>query len=212
MLVKRYKQTEAPPVQGNFFHGKGIYDAVTNASAKAIFDAVRTIKGSALTQADVDLVNAAIAPLPASKRVSKAGVDLIHSFESCKLTAYPDPGSRDGHPWTIGWGSTGPGIAKGVVWTQAQADARFAADLGRFEKAVALMAPVTTQNQFDALVSFAYNVGLAALNDSTLLRMHKAGDYAGAKAQFARWDKNDGKVMKGLARRRAAEAALYGAV
>jgi lysozyme len=73
------------------------------------------------------------------------------------------------------------------------------------------MAPVTTQSQFDALVSFAYNVGLSALNDSTLLRLHKAGDYAGAKAQFARWDKNDGKVIKGLARRRAAEAALYGA-
>ena len=182
--------------------------------SKALFDAVRIIKGAPLTQADVDAINAALAPSasPApSKRVSKAGVDLIHSFESCKLTAYPDPGSRDGHPWTIGWGSTGPGIAKGVVWTQAQAAARFLADLGRFEKGVALLAPVTTQSQFDALVSFAYNVGLSALNDSTLLRLHKAGDYAGAKAQFARWDKNDGKVMKGLARRRAAEAALYGA-
>ena len=146
----------------------------------------------------------------ATKRVSQAGVDLIHSFESCKLTAYPDPGSVDGKPWTIGWGSTGPGIAKGVVWTQAQADERFAADLARFEKAVALMAPVTTRNQFDALVSFAYNVGLAALNDSTLLRLHNKGDYAGAKDQFARWNKNDGKVMNGLTRRRAAEAAMYG--
>jgi lysozyme len=145
-----------------------------------------------------------------TKRVSQAGVDLIHSFESCKLTAYPDPGSVDGKPWTIGWGSTGPGIAKGVVWTQKQADERFAADLGRFEKAVALMAPVTTQSQFDALVSFAYNVGLSALNDSTLLRLHNKGDYAGAKDQFARWNKNDGKVMNGLTRRRAAEAALYG--
>lgn len=182
--------------------------------SKALFDVVRQIKGAALTQADVDALNAVLSPAPAApgKRVSKAGTDLIHSFESCKLTAYPDPGSRDGHPWTIGWGSTGPGIVKGVVWTQAQADARFAADLGRFEKGVALMAPVTTQSQFDALVSFAYNVGLAALNDSTLLRMHKAGDYTGAKAQFARWDKNDGKVLKGLTRRRAAEAALYGAV
>jgi len=181
--------------------------------SKALFDAVRIIKGAPLTQADVDAINAALAPSASqapSKRVSKAGVDLIHSFESCKLTAYPDPGSRDGHPWTIGWGSTGPGIAKGVVWTQAQADARFLADLGRFEKAVALMAPVTTQNQFDALVSFAYNVGLAALNDSTLLRLHKSGDYVGAKDQFSRWDKNDGRVMKGLTRRRAAEAALYG--
>jgi lysozyme len=146
----------------------------------------------------------------ATKRVSQAGVDLIHSFESCKLTAYPDPGSVDGKPWTIGWGSTGPGIAKGVVWTQQQADDRFAADLARFEKAVALMAPVTTQSQFDALVSFAYNVGLSALNDSTLLRLHNKGDYAGAKDQFARWSKNDGKVMNGLTRRRAAEAALYG--
>ncbi len=178
--------------------------------SKALFDAVRAIKGSALTQADVDAINVALAPPAASKRVSKAGIDLIHSFESCKMTAYPDPGSVDGHPWTIGWGSTGPGIAKGVVWTQAQADERFAADLGRFEKAVALMAPVTTQNQFDALVSFAYNVGLAALNDSTLLRLHKSGDYVGAKDQFSRWDKNDGRVMKGLTRRRAAEAALYG--
>jgi len=178
--------------------------------SKALFDAVRAIKGSALTQADVDAINAALAPPAAAKRVSQAGIDLIHSFESCKLTAYPDPGSVDGHPWTIGWGSTGPGIAKGVVWTQAQADERFKADLGRFEKAVALMAPVTTQNQFDALVSFAYNVGLAALNDSTLLRLHKSGDYVGAKDQFSRWDKNDGRVMKGLTRRRAAEAALYG--
>lgn len=179
---------------------------------KALFDAVRAIKGAPLTQADVDAINAAMAPVaaPTGKRVSPVGIALIHSFESCKLTAYPDPGSVDGKPWTIGWGSTGPGIAKGVVWTQQQADDRFAADLARFEKAVALMAPVTTQSQFDALVSFAYNVGLSALNDSTLLRLHKAGDYAGAKAQFARWDKNDGKVMKGLTRRRAAEAALYG--
>jgi lysozyme len=180
--------------------------------SKALFDVVRAIKGAPLSQADVDAINAALAPTaPApGKRVSSAGIALIHSFESCKLTAYPDPGSVDGKPWTIGWGSTGPGIAKGVVWTQKQADDRFAADLGRFEKAVALMAPVTTQNQFDALVSFAYNVGLAALNDSTLLRFHKAGDYAAAKLQFGRWDKNDGKVMKGLTRRRAAEAALYG--
>jgi GH24 family phage-related lysozyme (muramidase) len=181
-------------------------------SNTALFDAVRAIKGAPLTQADVDAINAALAPVaaPTAKRVSPEGIALIHSFESCKLTAYPDPGSVDGKPWTIGWGSTGPGIAKGVVWTQAQADERFSADLARFEKAVALMAPVTTQSQFDALVSFAYNVGLSALNDSTLLRLHKAGNYVAAKDQFSRWNKNDGKVMAGLTRRRAAEAALYG--
>lgn len=147
-------------------------------------------------------------------KTSSAGIDLIHSFEKCVLFAYPDPGSRNGDPWTVGWGSTGPGIAKGTIWTQKQADDRFAADLTRFEDGVTklLAGAPTTQNQFDALVSFAYNVGVAALGSSTLLRKHKAGDFPGAQAQFARWNKNDGKVTKGLTRRRAAEAALYGKV
>jgi lysozyme len=183
-------------------------------SNKPLFDAIRAIKGSPLTQADVEMVNRALGvaePPPTHKRVSPKGIEMMHAFEGCSLTAYPDPGSRDGKPWTIGWGATGPGIVKGTVWTQKQADDRFVADLARFEKGVAFLAPFTTQSQFDALVSFAYNVGLAALNDSTLLRMHKARDFAGARAQFARWDKNDGRVMKGLSRRRAAEAALYGA-
>lgn len=144
-------------------------------------------------------------------RTSHRGLDLIHSFESCRLAAYADPGSVDGHPWTIGWGSTGLGIATGVVWTQRQADDRFAADLAKFEKGVAgaLAGAAVTQGQFDALVSFAYNVGIKALTDSTLLRMHRAGDYAGAFGQFSRWNKNDGRTMAGLTRRRAAEAALY---
>lgn len=193
--------------------------------SKALFDAVRVIKGAPLTQADVDQINRAIAGEVAAAaatglKVSQRGIDLIHSFEQCRLSAYPDPGSLNGHPWTIGWGSTGPGIAKGTVWTQAQADARFAQDLAKFELGVNMLlggAP-TTQAQFDALVSFAYNVGLdidddtaaEGLGDSTLLRKHKAGDFAGAKGQFAAWNKNDGKVMNGLVRRRAAEAALYG--
>jgi lysozyme len=143
-------------------------------------------------------------------RTSQRGIDLIHSFESCKLNAYADPGSINGDPWTIGWGSTGPDVKPGTVWTQKQADDRFKADLSKFETAVHNMAPRASQNQFDALVSFAYNIGTHALKNSTLLRMHNAGDYAGAKAQFARWNKNDGKVMAGLTRRRAAEAALYG--
>lgn len=153
-------------------------------------------------------------------KTSAAGIALIHSFEKCVLFAYPDPGSRSGDPWTVGWGSTGPDIRKGTIWTQKQADDRFAADLIRFEDGVTklLAGAPTTQNQFDALVSFAYNVGLdidtdttaEGLGDSTLLRKHKAGDFAGAQAQFAAWNKNDGKVMKGLVRRRAAEAALYG--
>lgn len=188
-------------------------------NAKALFDAIRTIKGSGLTQADVDLVNAALsdlegrsAPIPTQGlSPSQDAIDLMHEFEGCKLTAYPDPGSRDGHPWTIGWGSTGPGIAKGTVWTQKQADDRFAADVAKFGSRVRdlLNKAPTTQSQFDAMVSFAYNVGVGAFGSSTLLKLHKAGDYAGAAKQFARWNKNDGKVMNGLVRRRAAEAALY---
>jgi GH24 family phage-related lysozyme (muramidase) len=137
---------------------------------------------------------------------------LMHQFEGCRLKAYPDPGSRDGHPWTIGWGSTGAGIGPGVVWTQEQADERFLTDLSAFGDRVAKLlddAP-TTAHQMAALVSLAYNIGTTALAGSTVLRRHKAGNYAGAKAAFASWRFNDGEVMKGLERRRAAEAELYG--
>lgn len=141
---------------------------------------------------------------------SKACADLVKQFEGCVLKAYPDPGSG-GDPWTIGVGATGPGISKGVVWTQQQADDRLMADLARFGRGVwnAIAEKETTQNRFDALVSFAFNVGLGNLLSSTLLRKHVAGDYEGAAEQFARWSKANGKTMKGLVRRRQAEAALY---
>jgi GH24 family phage-related lysozyme (muramidase) len=148
---------------------------------------------------------------PAAKlSPSRAALELIKQFEGCRLAAYPDPGSG-GDPWTIGWGSTGPGIRKGVTWTQQQADDRLKADVDQFaEKVAALIGGArTAQHQFDALVSFAYNVGEGNLASSTLLKMHKSGDYVGAAAQFGRWNKAAGKAMPGLTRRRAAEAALY---
>lgn len=143
-------------------------------------------------------------------RLSAAGAAVAHHFEQCRLVAYPDPGSRDGTPWTIGWGHTGPEVRKGLVWTQQQADAAFAKDMQRFERAVEhnVIVPLT-QGQFDALVLFAYNVGEDAFKNSTLLRKLNVLDYSGAQAQFARWNKNDGRVMRGLIRRRAAEAALF---
>lgn len=141
-------------------------------------------------------------------RISANGIAVAHYFESCQLVAYPDPGSKDGKPWTIGWGHTGPEVVKGLVWTQAQADAAFENDLLKFEARVARLVKVPlTQGQYDALVLFDYNTG--ALHSSTLLKLLNAGDYAGAQAQFKRWNKNDGKVMRGLIRRRAAEAALW---
>ncbi|HYI43718.1 MAG TPA: lysozyme [Sphingomicrobium sp.] len=148
---------------------------------------------------------------PPGPKINAAGLALMRNFEGCKLEAYPDPGSRDGNPWTIGWGATGPGIHKGVRWTQEQADARHEEDVARFAIGVERLldgAP-TNDNQFSALVSLAYNIGLGALAGSTLLKMHKAGDYANAAQQFLRWNRNDGAVMRGLSRRRAAEKALY---
>ncbi len=170
-----------------------------------------------LIDAGIDAALAAIpsptfgAPPTTGRHVSPKGIALMHEFEGCKLDAYPDPGSRDGNPWTIGFGSTGPGIHKGVTWTQEQADERFAADLAKFAAQVdkAIGSAPTTPNQFSAMVALAYNIGIAGFIKSTVLRKHKAEDYHGAAAAFSMWSKNDGKIMRGLVRRRAAEADLY---
>lgn len=143
-------------------------------------------------------------------KTSQAGIDLIHSFETLRLKAYPDPGSKDGKPWTNGWGSTGPDIKEGTAWTKEYADARFASKLTEVEAAVSKAVAVQlTQNQFDALVSFTYNLGIGNLKSSTLLKMLNEGFYANAGLQLLRWDKNDGKVMAGLTRRRKAELKLF---
>jgi lysozyme len=143
---------------------------------------------------------------------------LIQKFEGCErkrpdgsFEAYPDPGTG-GDPWTIGWGSTGADIKPETVWSQAQCDARFGDHVAEFAEGVAsaLGGAKTSQAQFDAMVCFAYNVGLPNFRSSSLLRKHKAGDFAGAAAEFAKWNKANKKVMAGLTRRRAAESALYG--
>jgi GH24 family phage-related lysozyme (muramidase) len=138
---------------------------------------------------------------------SPACIALIKSFEQCRLTAYlPTPKDKP----TIGWGTTGADIHLGMTWTQEQCDARFAADLDRFALGVsAALTGQTSQPQFDAMTSLAYNIGLGAFESSTLLRLHDAGDFTAADAQFARWNKQAGQVLPGLTRRRAAEAAMY---
>lgn len=142
-------------------------------------------------------------------QVSANGIAVLHYFESCRLTAYPDPGTG-GAPWTIGWGHTGPEVVKGLNWTQLKADEVFAQDLAKFESGVgALLKHGATQAQFDALVCFAYNCGLTALKGSTLLKLFNDGRFDLVPAQFARWNKAGGKEMKGLTRRRAAEVALF---
>lgn len=142
--------------------------------------------------------------------ISPRGIALIEEAEGTRLQAYPDPGTG-GDPWTIGVGHTGPEVHKGLVWTKEQVDAALRSDLARFEKGVAALVAghPTTQGQFDALVSFAFNLGLGNLGSSTLLKKHKAGDYAGAAAEFGKWVKAAGRVLPGLVKRRAAEADLY---
>jgi lysozyme len=143
-------------------------------------------------------------------KTSPEGIALMHHFEACKLTAYPDP-ATNGPPWTIGWGHTGPEVVPGLQWTQEQADKAFADRLANeFEPGVlALCVREPSQLQFDALVCFAYNVGLRNLKTSTLIRKFNAGDILGAADEFPRWNKAAGKVMRGLSRRRNAERALF---
>jgi lysozyme len=191
---------------------------------KPVFDAVRVLLGRSFRPPEVTALDSAIdsalglAPprLPPSPGLGQAGADLIKRWESCgrlrgdgQFEAYPDPGSADGRPWTIGWGSTGPDIGPAAVWTQAECDARFGHDAARYaaEVARAIGDAPTTQHQFDALVSFHYNTGRIAR--ATLTRKHCAGDFAGARAEFAKWIHNDGKVLRGLVRRRGEEAELY---
>ncbi|MDT7240134.1 lysozyme [Citrobacter freundii] len=146
-------------------------------------------------------------------QTSEKGIKNIKDFEGCSLTAYPDPGTG-GAPWTIGYGWTHPvdgkPIKPGMTIKQETADRLLKTGLVSYENDVLKMAKVKlTQGQFDALVSFAYNVGSRALSTSTLLRKLNDGDVRGAADEFLRWNKAGGKVLNGLTRRREAERALF---
>ena len=137
-------------------------------------------------------------------------INLIVYYEGCRLVAYPDPGSIDGTPWTIGYGHTGKEVKEGLVWTKSQAVSALARDIKSFELGVLMLTGSRIkQYQLDALVSFAFNVGLNALSKSTLLKKVLDGDFSGAAREFQRWNKNDGKEILGLTRRRASERALF---
>ena len=100
-------------------------------------------------------------------RVSAHGIAMIKSHEALVLMAYPDPGTG-GEPWTIGYGHTG-NVRPGVAISEEQAEDLLQEDLMKFEAAVEELLPVElSQSEFDALVSFAFNVGIYALKTSTL--------------------------------------------
>ncbi len=134
------------------------------------------------------------------------GEALIKSYEKLRLAAYQD----EGGVWTVGWGHTGPEVVEGILWTPEQAETAFRTDTGAAvaEMNRAIRIPVT-QNQFDALVCFAFNVGCTAAANSTLMRLLNIGCPHQAAEQFARWDKVRGRPSAGLSARRAAEAALF---
>lgn len=143
------------------------------------------------------------------RQISQAGLDLIKEFEGLELTSYQDQAGV----WTIGWGCT-VGVTEGMTITEDQATQMLLAELATFETGVPKWVTVElNDNQFDALVSFSYNLGLGSLEESTLLKLLNTGDYAGAANQFPVWDKVriDGMLTAdpGLLRRRLAEQALF---
>jgi lysozyme len=138
-------------------------------------------------------------------KTNEAGRALIRQHEGCRLETYLCPA---GVP-TVGYGHTGPEVKLGQRITQHQADVILEHDLERFEEAVGKLAPRATSNQFSALVSFAFNLGVAALAESTLLKRFLSGGPLAAAPEFDKWVHAGGKVLPGLVARRAAEKALF---
>jgi lysozyme len=134
------------------------------------------------------------------------GLSLTEQFEGCRLTAYQDQVGV----WTIGYGHTGSDVTPGLTVTQDQAQALLAKDVGSAATCVNdVVAIKLTQDEFDALVDFVFNLGIQAFTGSTLLRDLDSGDLTAAAAQFDLWDRAGGAVVAGLLRRRQAETALF---
>lgn len=145
-------------------------------------------------------------------KISDAGLSLIRTFEGLRTSAYKCPAGI----WTIGYGHTA-NVTKDMKITQKEAERLLLSDLAYFEKSVTNLVQETsfTQSQFDALVSFAFNVGVGSLAASTLLKKFLAGDTQGAADEFLKWNKTKSpetgrKIeIKGLTLRRQAERRLF---
>ena len=137
--------------------------------------------------------------------IGQRGIEIIKHFEGCELEAYKCPAGV----WTIGYGHI-KGVSEGMSITQEQAEQMLLDELKEYENYINELVVVDlSQNQFDALVSWVYNLGPANLKSSTLLKVLNSGDYAGVPAQIERWNKAGGKVLEGLIRRRLAESSLF---
>lgn len=137
--------------------------------------------------------------------LSDDGKLFIKSKEQLRLEAYQD----EVGVWTIGWGHI-LGVKAGDVCTIEQAESWFELDVAPCEACVDRLVVIDlTQGQFDALCSFAFNLGCTALRNSTLLRLLNAGDVAGAAEQLLRWNHAGGEVSAGLSRRREQEREMF---
>jgi len=144
-------------------------------------------------------------------KLNKAGADLIKEFEGCKLKSYQCSAKK----WTIGYGNTfyedGSPVLPGHAITQQKGEQLFELIANEFaDKVDKVVTANVSENQFGALVSFAYNCGIANLQKSTLLKKVNANpNDPTIRVEFAKWNKAGGKVLAGLTRRRQAEANLY---
>lgn len=149
--------------------------------------------------------------------IALARESLIKPFEGCaKLRpdgtceAYPDPASN-GDPWTIWWGTTGPEVRPGTVWDRAQGERALDGHLAFFATGLMKMSPTLlheNDRRIAAVLSWVYNLGLGAYRVSTFKKRVDARDWSGAAAECLKWNKARGRVMRGLTRRRTAEASL----
>jgi len=131
-------------------------------------------------------------------------------LENGDCTAYPDP-ATGGDPWTIGWGSTGPDVRSGVVWSKDAAQRALEHHVLYFASGLLRLSPNlghADDRRFAALISFCYNCGLGNYRISTLKKRVDAEDWEGAVTEIVRWNKAAGRVMLGLTRRRQAEATF----
>lgn len=140
--------------------------------------------------------------------INTEGIDLLKEFEGFRSKAYPDP-ATGAEPWTIGYGFTRD-VNKGDTITRGEADARLTLELAEYEQSVRRACVIQpNENELAAMTVFAWNVGIAGFKKSSVLKAHNRGDKQAAARSFSLWNKAGGKVMAGLTRRRAAEAALY---
>lgn len=138
-------------------------------------------------------------------KVSEKGLAFIREWEGCRLKAYKDGGGV----WTIGVGHTGPDVKPGMTITQFEADELLRLDIEDHDISRLLGNAPTTQNQFDAMSSLAFNIGLSRFAGSTVLKRHKLGNKTGAANAFLLWHYDNGKPVRGLMRRREAERKVY---